>query len=249
MQAMRKVVCCLATRLSLLKTHMRSASGSNSFPELSIVDEEEEIEPEDDTGTLEPNYPILRSRHTDLFYMAQCLGPAYQGLISTADLPYTTAYCPGDAKSPDNQNTLVARPTDMWVVPCPKLLMTHMRKLFHHPYGHFKSSMNVSMIGMRFQEADVERALRSFVLIGSHEACEIMNNGYWADFVNPLTGRAHFWPTQARRKQGREAQLLGQGMTFTNSNGCTVIEKAEVDQFTGCIFTDMPCKVLESWLL
>ncbi|XP_017025567.1 uncharacterized protein [Drosophila kikkawai] len=247
MHSMRKLISCLATRLSLLKSPIRRASGSNSFPELSIADDEEEFEPEHNNNILEPQYPILRSHNTDLFYMAQCVGPAYQGLISSADLPYTTSYCPSDVESHDNQDSLVAKPSDLWVLPCPKLLMKNMRHLFHHPYAHLHSCMNVSMVGMRFEEADVDRALRSFVLIASHEVCEIMDNGYWADFVNPLTGRAHFWPAQSTRKQCRDAQLLGHGMTLTKSNGCTVIEKAEGDQFTGYIFTDMPCKVLDTW--
>jgi len=75
-----------------------------------------------------------------------------------------------------------------------------------------------------------------------------MHNGYWADFINPLTGRAHFRAAHSSRKQCRESQLLGRGLAFTNANGCTVIEEEQSDQFTGCIFTDTPCKVLESWI-
>ncbi|XP_016989420.1 uncharacterized protein LOC108051722 [Drosophila rhopaloa] len=251
MQPLRLVIQCLVTRQAQMMTQMRRASGSSSFPELVFPDDQD-IEPDDEQGDLEPQYPILHSRHTDLFYMPHCVGPAYQGLISSVDQPYATAYYPADSqalvKGSDNVLGSVISPSDMFVVACPKLLVEYMRRLFQHPYSGFGSSMNFSMIGLRFQDVDADNALRSFVLMASHNSREIMHNGYWADFVNPLTGRAHFRAAHSSRKKCQEAQLLCRGLTFTNANGCTLIEEEEQsDQFTGCIFTDTPCKVLESW--
>ncbi|XP_016934972.3 uncharacterized protein [Drosophila suzukii] len=251
MQPLRMLINCLATRQAKVMTHIRRASGSSSFPELAFPDDQD-IEPEDEQGALDPQFPILHSRHTDLFYMPHLVGPAYQGLISSVDQPYTTSYYPADAQTLTKGGESVLRsvisPSDMWVVACPKLLVAYMRHLFQHPYARFGSSMNFSMIGMKFQDSDVDNALRSFVLFASHNSREIMHNGYWADFINPLTGRAHFRAAHSSRKQCRESQLLGRGLAFTNANGCTVIEEEQSDQFTGCIFTDTPCKVLESWI-
>lgn len=249
MHTLRTQVNSLVMRQGLVRCHLRRASGSSSFPELAFPEDQEEIEPEDDENAMEQHLPILRSRHTDLFYMPNCVGPAYQGLISSAEQPYATAYYP-EEKHIENSLGVggILPPTDMWVVACPKLLAAYMRRLFQHPYARFCSAMNFSMIGLRFHGMDTESALRSFVLLASYNAREIMYNGYWADFINPLTGRAHFRASNSNRKKNcPEAEILRKGMVLSNANGCTVIEEAKDDQFTGCIFTDTPLKVLESW--
>ncbi|XP_017056484.1 uncharacterized protein LOC108098217 [Drosophila ficusphila] len=249
MQPLRLLIQRLVTRQSQMMTHVRRSSGSSSFPELVFPDDQD-MEPEDEQEALDPQFPILHSRHTDLFYMPHCVGPAYQGLISSMD-PCGSAYYPADAQSlvkeSDSVSGSMVSPSDMFVLACPKLLVIYMRRLFQHPYASFDSSMNFSMIGLRFKDTDADSALRSFVLIASHNSREIMHNGYWADFVNPLTGRAHFRSAHASRKKHREAQFLARNLAFTNANGCIVIQEEESDQFTGCIFTDTPFKVLETW--
>ncbi|KQS61988.1 uncharacterized protein LOC26526390 [Drosophila erecta] len=251
MQALRTLIQFLATRHGQILTHIRRASGSSSFPELVFFDDVDDVEPDDEQGAIDPQYPILHSRHTDLFYLPHCVGLAYQGLISSGDQPYAAADYPADdqtlVKGNDNILGSVVAPSEMCVVACPKLLVTYMRRLFHHPYARFGSSMNFSMIGLRFTDTDADEALRSFVIFATHNSREIMNNGYWADFINPLTGRAHFRAAHSGRKQGMDAQLLGRGFNLSYANGCTIIEEERRDQLTGFIFTDTPCKVLESW--
>lgn len=255
MQALRTVIQGLSTRHGQIISHIRRSSGSSSFPELAFFDDLDDMEPEDEEGVMNHQYPILHSRHSDLFYMPNCVGPAYQGLISSLDQPYTTDCYMADEQTLVKENdsihdtileSLVA-PTEMCVVACPKLLLTYMRRLFQHPYARFGSSMNFSMIGLRFKDKDATKALTSFVHFASYNSREIMDNGYWADFINPLTGRAYYRAAHCIRKQGLEAQLLGRGLNLTFANGCTIIGEEQSDQLTGFIFTDTPCKVLESW--
>ncbi|XP_017086661.1 uncharacterized protein LOC108118455 [Drosophila eugracilis] len=250
MQPLRMLIHCLATKQVQMITQIRRSSGGSSYPEVVFPDDQD-IEPEDEQELMDPQYPILHGRHTDLFYMPHCVGPAYQGLISSVDQPYETSYYAADGQLlVEGSNSVlgsVVAPTDMCVVACPKLLVASMRRLFYHPYAGFGSSMNFSIIRLRFKQADIDFALRSFILFANHTAREIMHNGYWADFINPLTGRAHFRAAHSNRKLCREAQFFGRGLSLTNNNGCTIIKEEKSDQFTGCIFTDTPCKVLESW--
>ncbi|XP_032583065.1 uncharacterized protein LOC116803468 [Drosophila sechellia] len=251
MQALRTVIQGLSTRNGQIISHIRRSSGSSSFPELVFFDDLDDTDPEDEQGVMNHQCPILHSRHTDLFYMPNCVGPAYQGLISSVDQPYTSNYYMADEQTLVKENdtnfdSLVA-PTEMCVVACPKLLVTYMRRLFQHPYVRFGSSMNFGMIGMRYKDTDANKAIRSFVHFASFNSREIMDNGYWADFINPLTGRAYFRGAHCIRKQSLEAQLLGRGLNLTFANGCTIIEEEQSDHLTGFIFTDTPCKVLESW--
>lgn len=235
MHKLRKVLVCSLMKgptqaLCKPTTHRLTSSSSNNLPNLIMVDDQEDVETENDTA-LHPLYPILGNRYSDLFYMPQSVGPAYQDLVTTADQFDLTKY-----RKSITWNCV--KPIRAQVVQCPKLMIANMRRAFSIPYSEFNYPVNFSIFNLYF-ENDVNSAIKSFVLIASQYSMEFMQDGYWSDFINPFTGRAYFRPAD-RRKFIKETNSLGHNVVFKDLNGCTVIKEAKKCTFAGAIFTDVP---------
>lgn len=234
MQSMRALIRCLKERV-IFKPACRFTSNSLPNPILVDMDEQEDVEPEEDPG-IHPLYPILGNRFSDLFYMPQSVGPAYQDLVTTADQFDLTKY-------QESVGWNGVKPIRAQVVQCPKLLLLHMKRLFVIPSSKLNEPVNFSIFNLYF-DSDVNSAIKSFVLIASQYSVEFMQDGYWSDFVNPFTGRAYFRPA-ARRKLNNEARSLGHNMIFKEVHGCTVIKEAKRCTFAGAIFSDVPVSYFE----
>ncbi|KRF85575.1 methylmalonic aciduria and homocystinuria type D homolog, mitochondrial [Drosophila virilis] len=206
---------------------------SSSLPNFILVDvdEQEDVESEDNLG-IHPFYPILGNRYSDLFYMPQSVGPAYQDLFTTADQFDLSKYH-------DSMAWNGIQPIKAQVVRCPKLLLPHMKRLFTIPCSKLKDPVNFSIFNLYF-DSDVNSAIKAFVLIASQYSVEFMQDGYWSDFVNPFTGRAYFRPAARRSLPSQEARCLGHNMIFKDVHGCTVIKEAKKCTFAGAIFSDVP---------
>ncbi|XP_017107162.2 uncharacterized protein [Drosophila bipectinata] len=249
MHTLRMQIHSLVMGQSFLRRHLRRSSGSSSLPEAAFPGDQEEIGPEEDENAMKP-LPILRSRQTDLFYLPDCVGPDYQGLVQPEDQTMANLFYPEGKRLEKRLAGFGGNlwPTDICVGPCPKLLTPNLRRLFRHPSSHFCSSMNFSMLGLRYRGFDRALALRAFMFLAGYNVREMLRYGFWADFVNPQTGRAEFRGSlSAPRTSCPEAEALSKGLDLFNANGCTVIEEAKGDHFIGTIFTDMPVKVLELW--
>ncbi|XP_060654845.1 uncharacterized protein LOC132790360 [Drosophila nasuta] len=241
MQSLRVLSRCLKEAL-LVKPHFRFTSSSSlPNPILVDMDEQEELEP-DEHLEAHPQYPLLGNRYIDHFYMPCNVGPAYQDLVTTADQFDLTKYY-------NSLGWYGVKPIRAQVVPCPKLLLNHMKQQFVIPCEKLAEPINFSIFNLYF-EGDVNSAIKSFVLIASQYATEFMQDGYWSDFVNPFTGRAYFRPSARRKLLNEEsasaaAASLGHNMRFKNVNGCTVIKEAKKCTFAGAIFSDVPVSLFE----
>lgn len=210
----------------------RLASG---FLKPTLDFDDEDLDEPEQEHYFDPVYPILGNRYSDLFYMPHSVGPVYQGLVTTVD--HFNDRAVGD-ETPSENTANRMEPIDIQTVRCPKLLLPYMQRLFLYPNGNFKNSQKLNIVNLSFF-SDVDSAIKSFVLIASQFSLEILEKGYWADFVNPFTGRAYFRSVYSR-KFVKDARYLGHNMVFKDVNGCTVIGETKKCKFSGAIFTDAP---------
>ncbi|XP_017858711.1 PREDICTED: methylmalonic aciduria and homocystinuria type D homolog, mitochondrial [Drosophila arizonae] len=238
MQTLRILVRCLKDRKILQNQKCvkpaRRFTSSSSLPNFILVDmeEQDDVETDDDIG-IHPVYPILGNRYSDLFYMPHSVGPAYQDLFTTADQFDVSKY-----HNSIGWNGI--KPIRAQVVRCPKLLLSHMKRLFTIPCSKFKDPGNFSIFNLYF-DSDVNSAIKAFVLIASQYSVEFMQDGYWSDFVNPFTGRAYFRPATRRTHcTVNQPRCLGHNIFFKDIHGCTVIKEAKKCTFAGAIFSDVP---------
>lgn len=226
MHTLRVLISCLKD-VPNLKPISRFTSSCNLLSPI-LVDEQDDVDTENDSS-LHPLYPILCNRHSDLFYMPQSVGPAYQDLKTTADKFDINKYR-------DSVTWNCVKPIRVQVVRCPKLMISYMKRAFCIPYTKHNDPVNYSIFNLYF-ENDVNSAIKSFVLIASQYSIDFMQDGYWSDFINPFTGRAYFRPA------GRKKNIfncLGHNMIFKDLNGCTVMKEAKKCTFAGSIFSDVP---------
>ncbi|XP_017851575.1 uncharacterized protein LOC108606208 [Drosophila busckii] len=242
MQTLRKLSRCMREqrlikhqKLLLTQPYRLTSWSRLSKSILADVDEQEELEHEEEHLRY-AGYPILGNRFANLFYMPQSVGPAYQDLVTTTDQFDLCKY----HESIDWKRI---KPINAQVVRCPKLLLPDLKEIFDIPCHKFKEPSKFSIFNLYF-DTELNSAIKSFVLIASRYSMEFMQDGYWADFVNPFTGRAYFRPA-ADRKLINESRLLGHNMIFKSNNGCTSIEEARKCKFAGAIFTDVPISFFE----
>lgn len=228
MHTLRVLISCLKDP-RILRPVCRFTSSSNLLSPI-LVDEQEDVETENDSF-LHPLYPILCNRNSDLFYMPQSVGPAYQDLKTTADHFDINKYR-------ESIGWNCVKPIRAQVVQCPRLMITYMKRAFMIPYSKHNDPVNYSIFNLYF-ENDVNSAIKSFVQIASQYSVDFMQDGYWSDFINPFTGRAYFRPA-TRRNMLKETNCLGHNMIIKDLNGCVVIKEAKKCTFAGSIFSDVP---------
>lgn len=70
----------------------------------------------------------------------------------------------------------------------------------------------------------------------------LMSLGYWADFLNPFSGRPYFFPRDGSILYKQDSRFRGVNMRLSNLNDCVLIAAEENDStcFSGTIFCTAP---------
>ncbi|GMT09412.1 hypothetical protein PFISCL1PPCAC_709, partial [Pristionchus fissidentatus] len=165
--------------------------------------------------------------------------PAVTSSPQTAQENYLTEFAPSDLS------------VEMIAQPCPKLMQRDLDRLFP---GMNIATSNVTVLNLAQQteydqkawtpEMETERdtLTASFISAASSICSTLQRCGYWADFVDPASGRPYlgkfvntslFETDDAYRKMGFKVEDLG---------CCKVLQHATWGSraFVGTIFTDAP---------
>lgn len=68
-------------------------------------------------------------------------------------------------------------------------------------------------------------------------------NGYWADFMNPFSGRPFHSYSSGRNLYKIDERFRGIGIKMENQNNCMIISADEKISFSGNIFTNAPSNI------
>ncbi|XP_031414550.1 metabolism of cobalamin associated Da isoform X2 [Clupea harengus] len=130
--------------------------------------------------------------------------------------------------------------------PCPELLKKELELFF--PAAPAGSLMVVTVtqktLGIEGEDLDLERQqlLDKFVS-GAKELCfTLWRGGFWADFINPTTGQAHFGYTSSDSVLKMAESVRHLGFRIEELGSCKVIRHVltGTHAFAGTLFTNAP---------
>lgn len=70
-------------------------------------------------------------------------------------------------------------------------------------------------------------------------------NGYWADFMNPFSGKPFYSYASGKYLYKIDDRFRGLGIKFENKNNCLIISSASDIGFSGSVFTNSPNDLIE----
>lgn len=69
-------------------------------------------------------------------------------------------------------------------------------------------------------------------------------NGYWADFMNPFSGKPFYSYASGKKLYKIDNRFRGLGIKLENYNECLIISAEDEVAFSGSIFTNAPTDIL-----
>ncbi|XP_076159332.1 metabolism of cobalamin associated Da [Alosa pseudoharengus] len=130
--------------------------------------------------------------------------------------------------------------------PCPELLKKDLELFFPAAPAGSLTIVTVTQktLGMEGEDLDLERQrlLDKFVS-GAKELCfTLWRGGFWADFINPTTGLAHFGYISSDSVLKMEEPVRHLGFRIEDLGSCKVIRHVfkGTQAFTGTLFTNAP---------
>lgn len=65
-------------------------------------------------------------------------------------------------------------------------------------------------------------------------------SGYWADFMNPFSGKPFYSYASGRKLYKIDNRFRGLGIKYENLNDCLIISSDKNPAFSGSVFTNAP---------
>ncbi|XP_034254424.1 methylmalonic aciduria and homocystinuria type D homolog, mitochondrial isoform X2 [Thrips palmi] len=188
---------------------------------------------ESDVAVNNSNWELLAQRYR--LYMPGKLGHAWLDNSSTAHLEYSKSF----------QNTKGGS-MEYSAQECPLLLRAGLMEMF--PGLDFRQQ-NTTIISLRQplyrrgRRQDIDELTKLFLLAAQKICGQLMDMGYWADFINPFSGRPYFYykvPRDVLYKTDKRFHCMG--FNINNKANCKVISlSVEANRYmVGSLFTSAP---------
>ncbi|XP_073834279.1 methylmalonic aciduria and homocystinuria type D homolog, mitochondrial-like isoform X2 [Musca autumnalis] len=185
-------------------------------------------------GECGPNWELLAPKG-NRFFLKNAVGPAWQGASSTITLDAPLeSLVDFDGKQKEQKSLL-----EFSVAQCPSLIKKSLHELF--PAPEVVSSDKLTLVTLKFN-GDSEQGARKFVLAAREIASRLRLHGYWADFMNPFSGKPFYSWASGKNLYKIDKRFRGLNMKLKKHNDCVVIlpdENAE-KTFSGSIYTNAP---------
>uniref|UniRef100_A0A1A9VNF9 Methylmalonic aciduria and homocystinuria type D protein, mitochondrial n=1 Tax=Glossina austeni TaxID=7395 RepID=A0A1A9VNF9_GLOAU len=180
-----------------------------------------------------PNWELLSPRG-NRFYFPNAVGPAWQGASSTITLeaPLESIV---DFEGKASTETAMLQ---FSVNECPSLIKKSLHELF--PTPEVMSSEKIALMTLSFS-GDTEQGARKFVLAAREITTRLRLHGYWADFMNPFSGKPFYSWANGKNLYKVDDRFRGLNMKIFKVNDCVVISPDSAEQaFSGTIYTNAP---------
>lgn len=135
---------------------------------------------------------------------------------------------------------------DCMPYPCPELLAADVRELF--PSRHFGSRITVITVSLRkslSQQPDTlirEEVLENFVFMAQTIVNKLLDQGYHAEFVDPIIGRPLSSGCSRASVLELESRYRRLGLELTKVGSCRMVRHHDwgCSQYVGSVFTNAP---------
>lgn len=190
-------------------------------------------------GECGPNWELLAPR-ANRFYFPYAVGPAWQGASTTITLeePLERLVDFFDRTTADDQTKL-----KFSVGACPFLIKKSLHEIF--PAPEVVSTEKLALLTLKYN-GDCEQGARKFVLAAREITSRLRLHGYWADFMNPFSGRPFYSWASGKKLYKVDERFRGLNMKLIRKNNCLIIStEDESSSFSGAIYTNAPSNFLQ----
>lgn len=192
----------------------------------------------------DPNFELLASPSGFPFFLHGNVSPAWYDRNTTAQTDHLFVMEQiEDAQT--NNGDMICR-----VQQCPAVLRQTVCDLF--PNNNLEiSHLSVVTISLKpnmkhlhcNKEVETEKLAQTFVL-AAHNICDKLKKaGYWADFINPFSGRPYLFPNANTTLYETDERFRCLDFQIMDENECTVIANVPDEgrkRFIGSLFTNAP---------
>ncbi|CAH0559023.1 unnamed protein product [Brassicogethes aeneus] len=134
---------------------------------------------------------------------------------------------------------------------CPTVLRKTVSDLF--PYRTLDGSeLSVITISLKpnvkdmrkNKEMETERMAQTFLIAAKNVCDKLRSSGYWADFINPFSGRPYLVPTSNMELYETDEKFRCLDFQIFEIKDCKIVSNEEnsKQRFIGSLFTNAPCK-------
>ncbi|XP_023015362.1 cobalamin trafficking protein CblD [Leptinotarsa decemlineata] len=221
--------------------------GSNSNGPYKIV-KHERPETKDNSNLVwrDPNFELLASNGFPLFLRGN-IGIAWYDSQTTIKTHHELIMEQLEDAADINDGNMMCR-----VQMCPTVLRETVKDLF--PYRTLEDHSELSVVTITLKpnvkdmrknkELETERLAQLFLIAAKNICDKLRASGYWADFINPYSGRPYFTPSSLGELYQTDEKFRCLDFQIIEIKDCKVIstESNAQKQFIGSLFTSAPCK-------
>ncbi|XP_017113432.1 uncharacterized protein LOC108136624 [Drosophila elegans] len=216
----------------------RNGPPSDAGESFKTVSKSRNLDGDDELNSLEsePNWELTSAR-SHRFYLPNATGPAWQGENTTIGLLTPLDQLVNFLKEANADKARL----EFACCQCPQLLRESLVELFPVRVVAQRDTA-ITMLVLSY-EGDIEMGAAKFVLAARDMCDRLLSLGYWADFLNPFSGRPFFMPSRdGSRLYKQDHRFRGLNMRLSQQNHCTVIAAEENDRthFSGTIYCTAP---------
>jgi len=221
--------------LSIIAHYSRRSNSKDSDSYYKVISEKaNNVRDQCKSNYLEggPNWEIFNPKG-NRFYLPNSLGPGWQNPNSTISLNVNLSKLINFYTKDSDKLYLDCKQ-------CPKLIRNNLQDLF--PTHEVSNKLNeLTLITLSYQNhTDVEYGAKNFV-ISAREICRrLIHAGYWADFMNPFSGKPFYMHHNVSKVNEFDKRFRGFGVKYEDLNNCLVISSEVEGILSGSIFTEAP---------
>ncbi|XP_017063985.1 uncharacterized protein LOC108103128 [Drosophila eugracilis] len=227
----------MSTIIPVANYSKRNGPPSDAGEAFKTVSKSRDLDGDDDLNSLEsePNWELTAAR-SNRFYLPNATGPAWQGDTTTVGLLTPLAQLVNFLKEANVDKSRL----EFTCCQCPMLIRESLVELFPVRVVAQRDSP-ITMLVLSY-EGDIEMGAAKFVLAARDMCDRLLSLGYWADFLNPFSGRPYFMPRDGTNLYKQDHRFRGLNMRLSQQNHCTVIAAEENDSthFSGTIYCTAP---------
>ncbi|XP_017786864.1 PREDICTED: methylmalonic aciduria and homocystinuria type D homolog, mitochondrial-like [Nicrophorus vespilloides] len=187
----------------------------------------------------DPNIEILTSKNFP-FFLRGDVGPAWYDVHTTVS-DEKVLLLPEDERS----GNIACR-----IQACPQVLRKTVYDLFPHR-NLSQSDLSVVTINIKTDlkllrknnEMETEKLAQRFVMTAKNVCSKLRSLGYWADFINPFSGRPYFSVTVGNELYSTDEKFRCMDFQIFEIEKCLIISNEEdkpKKSFIGSLFTNAP---------
>lgn len=192
---------------------------------------------DDDLNSIESelNWELTATK-SNRFYLPNGFGPAWQGYNSTIELMTPLSELVNFNKEANTDKSSL----ELSCCQCPILIRDTLIEMF--PVRAVASKDTAITLLTLSHDGDIETGATKFVLAARDISDRLLSMGYWADFLNPFSGRPYFMPKEDSMLYKQDSRFRGLNMSLALKNHCMVIAAEENDNthFSGTIYCTAP---------